>query len=383
MIHIAQCSTVHPRIDARIRTKELRSLSAAFSNARIALYVQDGLGNETDASGAEIIDTGAREGTRIRRMLKGSWRMYRALRAARADIVHFHDPELIPIGILLRLSGVKVIYDVHENLPDQTLSKTYLPKPLRHGVAFFARCIEAIAGWILSGIVAAGPVISRRFPNKKTITVHNFPLLGEFTFMSRAIPSSDTLNLVYIGGITEVRGIYEMVAAMDKVQTGNAQLQLAGTFSSPELQAKCERQESWGRVQFKGWMIRKDVVQLLSQAHAGLVVLHPTSAYLDSLPVKMFEYMAMRLPIIASDFPYWRKLLKGYDCAIFVNPTDPQAIADAIDWIAQNPQAARAMGERGYQAVQERYNWDTESAVLIDFYKQWIACETLNMNDNS
>jgi glycosyltransferase involved in cell wall biosynthesis len=370
MKRICHATTVHPRIDARILVKELRSLAQAFPDVHIALYVQDGLGDETDSSGAKIVDTGVRDRSRVRRMLFGSWRMYRALRAAQADIVHFHDPELIPIGILLRLRGVHVIYDIHENLPDQLQSKAYVSKYLRTPLAMLMRVTEATAGLIFSGIVAAGPVIAKRFPSHKTVIVRNYPLLEEFINSAVQRDSDDgQCRLAYVGGIAKTRGIDEMLAALDQVKASEVRLQLAGIFQPDTLLAECRATSGWSRVDFKGWLARAEIAHLLGTSHAGLVVLHPTPAYVVSLPVKMFEYMAAGLPVIASDFSYWRNLLAGHDCVLFVDPADPQAIAGAIDWIAKNPKSAKKMGAQGQIAAQTTFNWQSESEVLIAFYK--------------
>lgn len=354
----------------------MRSLSEAFPTSRVDLFVQDGLGNEKDISGGAIIDTGASDGSRFQRMLFGSWRMYHALRRANADIVHFHDPELIPIGILLRMQGVKVVYDIHENLPDQVMAKKYIKRALRRPLSLFVRVIEGLAGHLLSGVVAAGPAIASRFPQSKTIQVRNYPLLAEFhTTHSETSPAAHFFYVVYVGGITEARGITEMLAAVEHVKTKNVRLKLAGAFHPEALEARCSVKPGWRKTDFEGWLDRTNVAQLLDTCQAGLLVLQPTPAYLESLPIKMFEYMAAGLPVIASDFPYWRDLLKNYNCALFVDPADAQAISEAIDWVANNPIAAKEMGAQGKIATEKEFNWQSESEVLVEFYKRCLKVE--------
>jgi glycosyltransferase involved in cell wall biosynthesis len=102
---------------------------------------------------------------------------------------------------------------------------------------------------------------------------------------------------------------------------------------------------------------------------AGLVTLHPVINYLDALPVKMFEYMAAGIPVIASDFPLWREIVLGNQCGLCVDPMDPTAIAKAIDFLVIHPAEARQMGENGRRAVLERYNWSVEQAKLLTYYK--------------
>ena len=308
-------------------------------------------------------------------MVFGSLRMYRALRKANADIVHFHDPELIPIGILLRMQGVKVVYDVHENLPDQVMAKKYIRRVLRGPLSFIVGAIERGAGHLLSGIVAAGPAIAKRFPQNKTIQVRNYPLLEEFYGHREVLPEARWFYVTYVGGITETRGIGEMLTALEHVKTNNVRLKLAGAFQPETLKSKLSVKPGWEKTDFEGWLGRKEIAQLLNSCQAGLVLLLPTPAYLESLPIKLFEYMAAGLPVIASDFPYWRDLLRNCNCALFVNPTDPKAIAAAIDWIANNPKASKEMGVQGKTATEEEFNWEAESQVLVEFYKRRLKVE--------
>ena len=87
--------------------------------------------------------------------------------------------------------------------------------------------------------------------------------------------------------------------------------------------------------------------------------------------------MAAGLPLIASDFPLWRQIVDRVGCGLLVDPLDPAAIADAIQWVLDNPEEAQAMGERGRLAIQERYNWTIEGAKLIELYERRLEVPSL------
>jgi glycosyltransferase involved in cell wall biosynthesis len=370
LVLIIHFTTVHARTDTRIRVKQAASL-AAETGGRVALFVQDGQGGEKDTTtGLEVVDTGPRLSSRSLRMSLGAWRMWRAVRRARHKVAHFHDPELIPVGLLLKLSGVKVVYDVHEDVPRQILGKFWIPVVFRKTVAWAMEAVEWIAGRCFDAIVPATSKIANRFPVDKTVVVQNFPLLQELVVPDSVPYDERPPHFAYVGGITRARGAKEMVAAIGILSCGNAVLRLAGAFSPQNLQAEIEGLEGWKRVDFLGWADRKQVAGLLGNVRAGLVLFQPGPNHCSAQPNKMFEYMAAGLPVIASDFALWREIVDGAGCGILVDPQDPDAIARAMQWMLDHPDEAEAMGRRGRAAVEEKYNWEREAEKLIGLYKE-------------
>lgn len=367
---IIHCTVVHVRTDTRIRIKELQTLAREFPE-QVMLFVLDGRGSEIDEIGRfRIVDIGKPLSNRILRMTAGVWRMYRAVREQHPEIVHFHDPELILMGLCLRLSGIKVIYDVHENVPQQLLTKYWIPSFLRRPLSWIVATVEQLAGKLLSAFVAATPSIARRFPADKTVTVQNFPIDGELTVPVSVPYLERPPHFAYIGGISVVRGIFEMIDGVGQVPSPAVRLQIAGGFQPSELQASAADRPGWARVDFHGWAGRSQVAEILGNVRAGLVLFHPIPNHLDSQPNKLFEYMAAGLPIIASDFPLWRELMDEVGCGLLVNPEDSDAIARAMQWILDHPNEACSMGEKGRVAVEQRLNWDVEARKLAALYKR-------------
>lgn len=368
---IIHFTTVHPRDDSRIRTKELNTLADKFGG-RVGLFVQDGLGDEVDADfGYRIVDTGPRL-RRIKRMTLGAWRMIKAVRQARPAAAHFHDPELLPWAILLRLSGIKVVYDVHEDVPRQVSRNPRLPEWIRVLLPPLVSAAEWIGARLINGIVAASPTIADRFPREKTVLIRNFPLLNEL-HTPDPVPMADRpQEFTYVGYITEDRNIYRMIEAVSRVPGGTARLRLAGEFAVEDVQHQAERMPEWSCVKFEGWMSRAGVARVLADGRAGLVVLKPIPHEMVTLPIKLFEYMAAGMPVISSDFPVWREIVDGAGCGLLVDPTDTDALAGAMQWILENPQDAQAMGDRGRAAVLDRYNWEREAEKLVSFYQPLV-----------
>lgn len=365
---VVHLTSAHPRDDTRIFVKQCRSLAA--NGYRVSLVVADGEGNE-GKEGVDIVDVGRLSG-RVNRMLKTTRRVFREAVKLDGSIYHLHDPELIPIGLSLKRRGKKVIFDSHEDVSTQLLSKPYLGALTRRALSRGFSAYERHACRRFDGIVAATAFIRDKFLgiNPTTIDVNNFPLIGE---LDSIVPwSMKRKEVCYIGTIGGIRGIKEMVRACEYLRSP-ARLVLAGRFYESEVEAEVKTYKGWERVDELGHLDRRGVRDVLAGAVAGLVTLHPTLHYLDAWPVKMFEYMAAGLPVIASNFPLWREILEGNDCGICVDPFDPHAIADAVDCLVGDPKRSSHMGQNGREAVLRKYNWATEERKLLKLYADIMA----------
>jgi len=363
---ITHITTVHPRYDTRVFVKECKSIKRNGLN--VNLIVADGLGNEIK-EGINIIDLG-KPRSRLIRMVFYSRKAYRMAKNINCDIYHFHDPELLPLGIKLTKRGNKVVYDVHEDVPKQILTKPYLNKFLAKLISKIFEKYENRCSSKFSAIITATPFIRERFLkfNKTTTEVQNFPFLDEFPTVSE---NSKTKNSVcYIGSITEVRGIRNMIKSLEF--TNDIKLNLGGAFNSIQLRSEVSKLLGWEKVNELGFLDRIQVKSVLDESIAGLVVLKPTINYLDSIPVKMFEYMASGIPVIASDFPYWKDLIEDVGCAIFVNPEDPKEIGLAMQKLVDDPMEAKLMGAKGREAILRKFNWDNEESKLMGAYLKLI-----------
>jgi len=371
-VKIAHLTSVHSLYDIRIFHKECKSLAqAGYEVTLIAPH-----------EGDEVVE-GVKIGSvpepknRFDRMTRVLWQIYRMAIKEKAHLYHFHDPELIVIGILLKLLHKKVIYDAHEDVPRQMLSKHWIHPRLRSVMAGGATLVEWIGGKCFDGVNAATPTIAQRFPPPKTVTVQNFPFMEELV-QGGSIPYKQRPPiLAYMGGISKYRGAKDMVLAVGLLPPHlQVRLQLAGDFSPIGFEEELKCLPGWERVDFLGWQSREQISELLGHARIGLVTLHPIVNYLTSFPIKLFEYMAAGLPVIASDFPLWQKIVEGAGCGLLVNPLNSKMIAEAVELLLVHPEEAEDMGRRGQDAIRKYYNWDIEAKKLLAFYRTILQDQT-------
>jgi glycosyltransferase involved in cell wall biosynthesis len=321
-----------------------------------------------EKEGVRLHATGV-DATGPRGALSHARSLLRIVASLRPDVVHLHEPGLIPPGLWLQLWGIPVIYDVHEDYPRQVRIQ-YQDRPIRarlHG--WLRELLDRLAARFFDAFICAAPIIARRFPEQRSSLVMNYPLLELFDAPAADWPErEESARLVYVGWITEARGAREMAEAVRRLPDQlRAVLLLVGEFNSESLRRDLLI-VGGERIEWVSAVPHDRVPALLATAHAGLVLLHPTENYRESYPTKLFEYMAAGLPVVASDFPLWRTIVDEAGCGLLVDPRDPDRIAEAIRWLLEHPGEARRMGARGREAVAHRYGWASQLPELRRVY---------------
>lgn len=359
-------SSLHPPFDTRIFQKEARTLAAAgYDVTFIVPHDRD-----------EVVDgvrlrPFARPRGRLYRFLTSSPRMLWAAIRLGADVYHFHDAELIPAGLVLKLLGRRVVYDAHEDLPKSILDKTYLPRWIRRPLSITTHLAEKTASRAFDLVVVAGEGILRSFEaHPRTLLIRNYPIRAQFGNGTRVGRGGRDFVVVYTGGLTAGRGAVEMIEAVAEVPGSlRVRLEIYGKFWPQELETRVRGLPGFERVTYHGWVPHERISAELERADVGLVCFLPAPNHLEAGPNKLFEYMAAGLPVIASDFPAWRDIVERKDCGLCVDPAYPAAIADAIRYLAEHPERRAEMGANGRRAVLEQYNWESEGRRLLEAYE--------------
>lgn len=357
---VVHLTSVHPADDNRIFHKECVTLAAAGYD--VTLVVAGG--RDETVKGVRIVSV-RRTGGRINRAVLGSIRLGREAIRSKADVIHFHDPELLPLGLVLRLLGRNVIYDAHEWVRGSTTSRPYLDPRVARLMAWAIGGLEWVASRVLTHVVAATPFIASQYKADKVTVIANYPDLGELADARGDLDERDPNCGVYVGGINEGRCGSAMLAALPKARATDPRIHLV-MGGSIEDGLHPETVEG---IEYLGLLSRSEVVRVNRGASFGLALLRPLPNYIDSLPTKFFEYLAAGIPAMVSrSTVIVAGIIDEVGCGLVVDGEDSDQIAEAMVTFASDPARTRLMGERGAVAVRDRYNWSAEAAKLVALY---------------
>lgn len=339
-------SPVHPPDDPRIRHKLIRTLQEDWD----VTFAGVGRG-PVDQSGMRWREL---KGGRIRRWLQAGFLLLRG----RYDVASLHDPEVLPLGVLASLFKRTIVFDVHENVPAQLRTKTWLPSPLRRPLAWLAARLLRVAERRLT-ITLAEAGYSELFRGTHPV----FPnyLTGTPPEPRGADP---TVGVVYLGDVTAARGLSVAVAAAGAA--GVEAMTIMGRCA-PEFRAELAGIAAGHglRLDFRGFVTPDDALAITGRGLVGLSPLLDTPNYRDSLPTKVLEYLAVGIPTLASDLPGTRKVVADKPGVILVPPGEVAAWSEAIATAIQDA-GLRQDAHAGAAAIREAYAWP--SAAVRTFY---------------
>ncbi|MFD3446619.1 glycosyltransferase family 4 protein [Microbacteriaceae bacterium 4G12] len=366
-------SSVHPWNDTRVFYKE--TVSLAKNGYRVKLCAiennvkYDGMYENLQVDYLPKVRRLTRPFLWLRLFIK-------ALRE-KADVYHFHDPELLLIGYLLKVfTKSKVIYDMHEDFPAAIKSKPWIPKKIRRRLSRIIAYVEKVLIKKCDAVIFAEKYYKENYTdiNITKEDILNYPLNNN---QLDSMKKYETPTVVYAGGISKIRGFFEMLKAAkslnDRGQIFN--MVIIGNINEElknEAIAYIKENNLSKIVQLPGRLPLSEVYSYYNKSHVGLAILHPEENYLRSLATKIFEYMSVSIPVVASNFPEWKELIENEQCGEVVDPYNIEQIADKIEFLLKENDYALQLGLNGFNAYTQKYNWEVEENKLYNLYNQLI-----------
>lgn len=360
---ICHVTSVHPYMDGRIFRKECQSLAKIYEVCLIAPNVEDQIINNVKIYGIPLPKS------RFKRQLRLNL-VFKKLVEVDADVYHFHDPELMPIGLKAKRAGKRIIFDSHEDVPVQIAERDNIPKIFRKVIFLSYGLYEKYALRRYDAVVSVTPSIVERLKkiNPNVYQITNYPILKDFEDHRKWQNA-----ICFTGGISPQWMHNHVLHAIENI---DIKYIMAGIIEGNYIE-NLKKLPAWGKVDYRGVVKPKEVSEIQQKCLAGVALndyVANVGYKLGSLGnTKLFEYMMSGIPVIATDFILWKEIIEQYKCGICVNPRDTDAIAKAISYIKDHPDKAKQMGDNGRKAVQEQYNWSSQEEILFNMYDNILA----------
>lgn len=374
---VCHLTSVHQQFDIRIFRKQLLSLKKAGYDVYQISQGESGI-----RKGIKLIGLGEVPKSRLKRILFFTKKIYKAALKLDSDIYHVHDPELLPAAAKLAKRGKIVIFDSHENVTGQIEEKTYIPKLFRKIIAKVYSVFEKNVLKKLSGVICVSPNFTQRMKkqNENCVTVTNYPLLSEqetaleklsIDNKSNFSETSDKVfKICFPGLISEEWCHLELLTAIKDIEL---EYVLCGPAHKDYFE-EMKKHPAWKKVNYQGIVSRAQVRTSINESNLGMALCRklPNTDYdIGTLGnTKLFEYMLQKRPVCCTNFILWEEIVTKYNCGICIEPDQPDQIEETIQWFIKHPEEAKQMGERGYKAVLNEYNWSTQEKTLLDFYSK-------------
>lgn len=362
-------TTAHTATDTRIFDKEAISLMRAGFDVGILAH------NAPDKKrdGIRFVDLGSPT-SRVER-----WQsipdVVRTAKRLEASVYHFHDPELIPVGLYLSATtDSSVIYDVHEDFGHKATGRGWIPELAKPVFSYGIPYLEQFAARQFDAIVTATESIEEKFAdvNNNVSVVHNFPRTDGLPVAKEYKNRSADHVLVYVGGLNELRGIHRMLEVLNILceRGRDVELWALGAWSTDTDKRRAEEFiANTGlehRTHFPGYIDYEEMFQHLYSADLGLALLD-TEQFETAIPTKQFEYLYSGLPVVATPLDAVVKFLPE-KYRYIVPQDDAYTTADTVEAALEVEYDTAEM----QSLVEKKYSWKSEAESLISLYNKLL-----------
>jgi len=367
MIRICHLTSVHKRYDTRIFYKQCRSL--AKSGYDVTLLCIDDLGDEV-IDGVKIISTEIKIKNPLMRVLKAPRALYKLALLNAAEIYQIHDPELLPVGVKLKRSKKKVIYDSHEDFPCQLLEKEWIPFLMRRVISFSAKIYMNRVLKNFDAVITVTPHIVEKLSliTSKVYLVTNYPILEDVSDeMTLDSYMSRENKLCYSGTVYSYSYQEEIIGAIDNIK--DIRYIIVGSINN-EFLSKLRKVDQSSKVDYLGKVSKTELRRIYNSVTIGIVLFNYSKNLGGKMGTlgnnKLFEYMLAGLPVICTDFTLWKEIMDKYKCGLYVNPNNTVEIGNAVKYLIDHKNEAYQMGQNGREAITEEYNWKTQEKTYLE-----------------
>jgi glycosyltransferase involved in cell wall biosynthesis len=284
----------------------------------------------------------------------------------RYDIIQVHNPPdfLAIAAIVPKLRGARVLFDVHDLAPDM-FNMRFQGRPGSELAERILRRVERlVARWSDAVLTVHEPYkneLGERGIDRDKITVllNSVP---EELLPASAARSGDEFRVVYHGTLTPHYGVGMLVNAVAHAvpDISGVVLDVYGEGDMlPEMRRRVDELHLGERVRFHPLLPQRDVLAAVAGASVGVVPNLPVRLNKFALSTKLFEYVALGIPVVSSDLPTIRQHFTGEEVRYF-EPGNPEALASALVEVFRDPDAASSRAAAARSRYEE-YRWPIQA----------------------
>jgi len=366
---ICHLTSIHKRTDIRVFQKECVSL-ANKTNYKVYLVVNDNLPDET-LNNVFIKSTNVEMRNRLHRFMNRNKQLYKKALSINADLYHLHDPDLINVGVKLKKLGYKVIFDSHENIPDQIMEKNWIPKYLRWIISKLYGLYEKKKLTKLDYLITVSPHIKNRLKkiNMNVSIITNYPIIK---YKSRISHDNDEFRICFAGGIDHTWNHDLIIDSISKLS--NVKYIIAGPSDSKYIE-KLRKIPGWNKVEYLGFISKEEVENLYLSSDLGVALHHSKQVEITGTlgNNKLFEFLESGLPVLCTDYLIWKDIVEKYNCGYTINPLSRTQFIETIEMMIKNRDQLVKLGENGRKAIENEFNWKSQERKLLDIYKRILG----------
>jgi glycosyltransferase involved in cell wall biosynthesis len=287
----------------------------------------------------------------------------------RYGVVQVHNPPdfLMAAGLIPRALGAYVVFDVHD-LSSDMFAMRWAGKPGARIAERLLRALERGAAGIADAVVTVHEPYRRELeargvPARKLVVVMN--TLDETLLPQHPTPADERIfRIVYHGTVTPLYGVPLLVEACALIadRVPDFRLEIYGEGDSlGDVRQRADELGIGDRVVISdGYLAHRDVLERVAGAGAGVVPNLPTPMNRFALSSKLFEYIALEIPVVCSELPTIKEHFPDGELRYF-QPGDARSLADALLETALQPEARETRVRRALVRY-ESYRWPVHAA---------------------
>lgn len=316
----------------------------------------------------------------IKRRVFSSFEATRKAMSLDPDIIHFHDPDLLPFMWYARLRGHRVLYDIHENYSSRFAGRKLLPESL---LLFAKRAFIGIENFFIARytgniFVTASLQKLRGSGSKRSVVIGNLPYLSLLKEIKFPEEKYDDITIVTSGIINSARNAFQTLQAAQVLKTRGVGVKFLFCGKYPPgfedmMTEFVNENQLEDMVSIQGMLPYLDNFNRVGKAHLGCVFYEDNDNNRIGLPNRAFEYMFSGIAILGDDFQEIRRLIEETECGVIVRSDNPESLADSIEQVVSRPEILTILGKNGRKAVLDQYNFETALNQLELFYKEILA----------